>query len=79
MLLSTPPEGSAAGAEYEPPSADVHLTQHLLPIIWACRVYISGIPGTRAILPDTVHIESRNPQDTLEAMGVKTAADGVKG
>ena len=28
---------------------------------------------------DSVHIEMRDPGDTLEAMGVRTAADGVKG
>ena len=42
-------------------------------------VYISGIPDKGHPTVDTVHIEMRNPQDTLEAMGVKTAADGVKG
>ena len=42
-------------------------------------VYLSGIPDKGHPTVDTVHIEMRNPQDTLEAMGVKTAADGVKG
>lgn len=42
-------------------------------------VYVSGIPDKGHPTVDTVHIEMRNPQDTLEAMGVKTAADGVKG
>ena len=36
-------------------------------------VYISGIPDKGHPTVDTVHIEMRNPQDTLEAMGVKTA------
>ena len=42
-------------------------------------VYISGIPDKGHPTVDSVHIEMRDPKDTLEAMGVKTAADGVKG
>ena len=42
-------------------------------------VYISGIPDSGHPTVDTVHIELRDPRETLEAMGVKTAADGVKG
>jgi len=42
-------------------------------------VYISGIPDSGHPTVDTVHIELRDPGETLEAMGVKTAVDGVKG
>lgn len=42
-------------------------------------VYVSGIPDGGHPTVDCVHIELRNPTETLEAMGVKTAADGVKG
>lgn len=42
-------------------------------------VYISGIPDAGHPTMDTVHIEMRDPKYTLEAMGVKTTADGVKG
>ena len=42
-------------------------------------VYISGIPDKGHPTVDSVHIEMRDPSFTLEAMGVKTAADGVKG
>ena len=42
-------------------------------------VYITGIPDAGHASVNDVHIELRNPAETLEAMGVKTAADGVKG
>ena len=42
-------------------------------------VYVSGIPDAGHKTVDSVHIELRNPAETLEAMGVKTAKDGVKG
>lgn len=42
-------------------------------------VYISGIPDEGHPTVDSVHIEMRDPSFTLEAMGVKTAADGIKG
>ena len=42
-------------------------------------VYVSGVPDQGHPTVDCVHIELRNPAETLEAMGVKTAADGVKG
>lgn len=42
-------------------------------------VYVSGIPDAGHPTVDTVKIELRNGAETLEAMGVKTAADGVKG
>lgn len=41
--------------------------------------FVSGIPDIGHPTVDSVHIELRNPAETLEAMGVKTAADGVKG
>ena len=41
--------------------------------------YITGIPDAGHPTRESVHIELRNPAETLEAMGVKTAADGVKG
>ena len=41
--------------------------------------FITGIPDIGHPTRDSVHIELRNPAETLEAMGVKTAADGVKG
>ncbi|MBQ0038083.1 MAG: s-methyl-5-thioribose-1-phosphate isomerase [Clostridiales bacterium] len=41
--------------------------------------FITGIPDSGHPTHDSVHIELRNPAETLEAMGVKTAADGVKG
>ena len=42
-------------------------------------VYVSGIPDAGHKTVESVHIELRNPAETLEAMGVKTAKDGVKG
>ena len=41
--------------------------------------FISGIPDSGHPTVDSVKIELRNPAETLEAMGVKTAKDGVKG
>lgn len=42
-------------------------------------VYVSGIPDSGHPTVDSVRIELRDPSGTLEAMGVPTAADGVKG
>ena len=42
-------------------------------------VYVTGIPDVGHKSVENVHIELRDPAETLEAMGVKTAADGVKG
>jgi methylthioribose-1-phosphate isomerase len=42
-------------------------------------MFVSGIPDAGHPTKDSVHIELRDPRYTLEAMGVPTAADGVKG
>ncbi|MCR4676828.1 MAG: s-methyl-5-thioribose-1-phosphate isomerase [Sphaerochaetaceae bacterium] len=44
-------------------------------------VYVSGAPDKGHPTRDTVKIEMRNPEETLEAMGVRTAARdmGIKG
>ena len=42
-------------------------------------MFVTGIPDAGHPNRDSVHIELRNPSETLEAMGVRTAADGVKG
>ena len=41
--------------------------------------YVTGIPDTEQPTGDGVRIESRNPDFVLQAMGVRTAAPGVKG
>ena len=41
-------------------------------------VYVTGIPDAGHKSVKDIHIELRDPAETLEAMGVKTAADGVK-
>ena len=41
--------------------------------------FVSGIPDESHLNLDAVHIESRNPDFVLQAMGVRTAAPGVKG
>ncbi|MCR5761304.1 MAG: s-methyl-5-thioribose-1-phosphate isomerase [Sphaerochaetaceae bacterium] len=40
-------------------------------------VYVSGAPDKAHPTWDTVKIEMRNPEETLEAMGVRTAAEGL--
>lgn len=42
-------------------------------------VYVSGAPDAGHKTFDTVTIEMRDPEFTLQAMGVRTAIDGVKG
>ena len=42
-------------------------------------VYVTGAPDAGHETKDTVKIEMRDPEFTLQAMGVRTAADGVKG
>ena len=41
--------------------------------------FVTGAPDPGHPTVDTVHIEMRDPAFTLQAMGVRTAADGVKG
>ena len=41
--------------------------------------FVSGIPDESHPNRDAIHIESRNPDFVLQAMGVRTAAPGVKG
>jgi len=41
--------------------------------------FVTGAPDAVHPTVDTVHIEMRDPNFTLQAMGVPTAADGVKG
>ena len=41
--------------------------------------YVTGAPDLVHPTVDTVRIERRDPKFVLEAMGVKTARDGVKG
>lgn len=41
--------------------------------------FVTGAPDRCHPTVDTVHIEMRDPEFTLQAMGVRTAADGVKG
>lgn len=41
--------------------------------------YVTGVPDAVHPTADDVKIEFRDPKYTLEAMGVKTARDGVKG
>jgi methylthioribose-1-phosphate isomerase len=41
--------------------------------------YIIGNPNPTNPTIDTVHIEERDPEETLYAMGVRTAKEGVKG
>ena len=43
------------------------------------KTYITGAPDRFHKKIDEVEIEMRDPKYTLEAMGVKTAIDGVKG
>ena len=43
------------------------------------KTYITGAPDRFHKKTDEVEIEMRDPKYTLEAMGVKTAIDGVKG
>ena len=42
-------------------------------------VYVTGAPDKGHPTHDTVTIEMRNPDETLYAMGVRTAVEGVKG
>lgn len=42
-------------------------------------VYVTGAPDRAHPTHDTVTIEMRNPDETLYAMGVRTAVEGVKG
>ena len=42
-------------------------------------VYVTGAPDIGHPTYDTVTIEMRDPDETLRAMGVRTAAEGVKG
>jgi len=41
--------------------------------------FVTGTPDSGHPTVDTVHIEMRDPNFTLQAMGVRTAAEGVKG
>ena len=41
--------------------------------------FVTGAPDQGHPTVDTVHIEMRDPSFTLQAMGVRTAAEGVKG
>ena len=41
--------------------------------------FVTGAPDQGHPTIDTVHIEMRDPSFTLQAMGVRTAAEGVKG
>ncbi len=41
--------------------------------------FVTGAPDQGHPTIDTVHIEMRDPNFTLQAMGVRTAAEGVKG
>lgn len=41
--------------------------------------YVTGIPDEGHPTKDSIRIESRNPEFVLQAMGVRTAAPGVKG
>ena len=41
--------------------------------------FVTGTPDPGHPTVDTVHIEMRDPNFTLQAMGVRTAAEGVKG
>lgn len=41
--------------------------------------FVTGAPDQGHPTVDTVHIEMRDPNFTLQAMGVRTAAEGVKG
>lgn len=41
--------------------------------------FVSGIPDESHPDKSAIHIESRNPDFVLQAMGVRTAAEGVKG
>jgi len=41
--------------------------------------FVTGAPDHGHPTVDTVHIEMRDPNFTLQAMGVRTAAEGVKG
>ena len=41
--------------------------------------FVTGAPDKGHPTVDTIHIEMRDPDFVLQAMGVKTAADGVKG
>lgn len=41
--------------------------------------FVTGAPDVGHTTVDTVHIELRDPAFVLQAMGVQTAADGVKG
>ena len=41
--------------------------------------FVSGAPDQGHPTVDTINIEMRDPDFVLQAMGVKTACDGVKG
>jgi methylthioribose-1-phosphate isomerase len=41
--------------------------------------YVTGAPDAGHPTVDTIHLEFRDPEFTLQAMGVRTAAEGVKG
>ena len=41
--------------------------------------YVTGAPDGAHPTVDTIHLEFRDPDFTLQAMGVRTAAEGVKG
>lgn len=41
--------------------------------------YVTGVPDEGHPTKDCIHIESRNPDFVLQAMGIRTAAPGVKG
>ena len=41
--------------------------------------FVSGVPDQGHPTKDAIHVELRDPAFVLQAMGVRTAADGVKG
>lgn len=46
---------------------------------WGVPYFVTGSPNPQHPTIDSVHIEERDGNDTLLAMGVRTAMDGVKG
>ncbi|TXT47539.1 MAG: methylthioribose-1-phosphate isomerase [Spirochaetes bacterium] len=46
---------------------------------WGIPYFVTGRPNRQHPTIDTVKIEERDEKDVLEAMGVRTAMEGVKG
>ncbi len=46
---------------------------------WGVPYYVTGTPNPKHPTIDTVHIEERDGEEVLSAMGVRTAMAGVKG